>query len=155
MAALVYVAARAPDAGEDHGALASRFPTPPASAGLLKSPDGFTQLSEQALLHDFAGDLPLERAEALYAVQQRVALTLFSGRTIDAAWHSKPSWYAVSSQDRTMSPELLRFMAQRMGATTIELHASHVSLISHPDEIAALILEAAGQQGLDQTVQPG
>jgi pimeloyl-ACP methyl ester carboxylesterase len=145
VAALVYVAARAPDAGEDYGALAAKFPTPPASAGLVKSADGFAQLNEQAFVHDFAGDLDPARAEALYAVQQRVAVTLFSGRTTDAAWRSKPSWYAVSANDRTISPELQRFMAKRMSATTIELPASHVSLISHPDEIAALILKAAGK----------
>jgi len=145
VASLVYVAARAPDAGEDYGALAAKFPTPPASAGLVKGADGFAQLSEQAFVHDFAGDLPVARAEALYAVQQRVSNTLFSGRTTQAAWRSKPSWYAVSTQDRTISPELQRFMSQRMGATTIELPASHASLISHPDEIADLILKAAGK----------
>ena len=57
----------------------------------------------------------------------------------------KPSYYAVSSEDRTINPDLERFMAKRMGAKTIEVKASHLSLISHPDEITKLILEAAGQ----------
>jgi pimeloyl-ACP methyl ester carboxylesterase len=63
-----------------------------------------------------------------------------------AAWRSKPSFYAVSTEDRTINPDLERFMAKRMGAKTIEVKASHLSLISQPDTIAALILEAAGQK---------
>jgi pimeloyl-ACP methyl ester carboxylesterase len=144
--ALVYVAARAPDAGEDYTALASRYPTPPASAGLVKA-GGFAQLSEQAFLRDFAGDLDPTRARVLYAVQGRISEMLFSGRTTVAAWRSKPSWYAVSTEDKTISPDLQRSMAGRMGARTIELNASHLSLISKPDEIAALVLEAAAHQG--------
>ena len=61
------------------------------------------------------------------------------------AWRSKPSFYAVSTEDRTISPDLERFMAKRMGAKTIDVEASHLSLISRPDEITKLILEAAGQ----------
>jgi pimeloyl-ACP methyl ester carboxylesterase len=139
---LVYVAARAPDAGEDYGALAAKFPTPPASAGLVKS-GGFAQLGEEAFLRDFAGDLPTDKARVLYALQGRISETLFASRTTVAAWRSKPSWYAVSTQDRTTSPELQRFVAARMKAKTIELASSHLSLISHPREIAGLILEAA------------
>ncbi|MES2346746.1 MAG: alpha/beta hydrolase [Pseudomonadota bacterium] len=143
VAALVYLAARAPDVGEDYGALAATFPAPPASAGLVKSPDGFAQLSEQAFVRDFAGDLDPAQARVLYASQGRMSQTLFSGRTTQAAWKNKPSYYVVSQNDRTTSPELERFVAKRMGAKTIELASSHVSMISHPDEIANLILEAA------------
>jgi hypothetical protein len=70
---------------------------------------------------------------------------LTSDKTIHAAWRSKPSWHAVSTEDRTINPDLERFMAKRMGATTIQVKASHVSLISQPDTITSLILEAAGQ----------
>jgi pimeloyl-ACP methyl ester carboxylesterase len=65
--------------------------------------------------------------------------------TTHAAWRSKPSWYAVSAEDRTINPDLERFMAKRMSAKTIEVKASHVSLISQPDTITNLIAEAAGQ----------
>ena len=67
------------------------------------------------------------------------------GKTTQAAWRSKPSFYAVSTEDRTINPDLERFMAKRMHAKTIELKASHVSMISHPKEISNLILEAAGR----------
>jgi pimeloyl-ACP methyl ester carboxylesterase len=145
VSALVYVAARAPDAAEDYTALAARFPTPPASAGIVFSGD-WGRLTEAAFLHDFAGDVPADKARVLYAVQAPFKRTLLADRTTHAAWRSKPSWYAVSTEDRTINPDLERFMAKRMGAKTIEVKASHVSLISQPDTIASLILEAAGQK---------
>jgi pimeloyl-ACP methyl ester carboxylesterase len=143
VSALVYVAARAPDANEDYAALAKQYPTPPASAGIVWSGDE-GQLSEEAFLRDFAGDLPADKARVLYAVQAPFKRTLLAGKTTHAAWRSKPSWYAVSTEDRTINPDLERFMAKRMGAKTIEVKASHLSLISQPDTIANLILEAAG-----------
>jgi len=144
VSALVYVAARAPDAGEDYTALAKTYPTPPASAGIVFDGDE-GRLSEAAFLHDFAGDLPEAKAKVLYAVQQPFNKALLTGKTTQAAWRSKPSFYAVSTEDRTINPDLERFMAKRMGAKTIEVKASHLSLISQPDTIAKLILEAAGQ----------
>jgi pimeloyl-ACP methyl ester carboxylesterase len=78
-------------------------------------------------------------------VQEPFHKSLLTGRTTHAAWRSKPSFYAVSTEDRTIDPDLERFMAKRMGAKTIEVKASHLSLISHPREIADLILEAAGR----------
>ena len=142
--AVVYVAARAPDAGKDYSALAQRFPTPPASAGIVWFGE-WGQLSEAAFLRDFAGDLPAAKARALYAVQAPFQRQLLAGRTTNAAWRSKPSYYAISTEDRTINPDLERFMAKRMGAKTIEVKASHLSLISQPDTIAKLILEAAGR----------
>jgi pimeloyl-ACP methyl ester carboxylesterase len=145
VSAVVYVAARAPDAGEDYTALAKKFPTPPASAGVIFDGDE-GRLSHEAFLRDFAGDLPEAKAKALYAVQWPFHKALLAGKTTQAAWRSKPSYYAVSTEDRTINPDLERFMAKRMGATTIEVKASHLSLISHPDEITRLILAAGGQQ---------
>jgi len=144
VSAIVYVAARAPDAGEDYTALAKKYPTPPASAGIIFDGDE-GRLSEEAFLRDFAGDLPEAKAKALCAVQWPFHKALLTGKTRHAAWRSKPSWYAVSTEDRTINPDLERFMAKRMGAKTIEVKASHVSLISQPDTIANLILEAAGR----------
>ena len=143
VSALVYVAARAPDAGEDYTALAKTYPAPPASAGIVFDGDE-GRLSEAAFLRDFAGDLPEAKAKVLYAVQQPFQKALLAGKTTNAAWRSKPSFYAVSTEDRTINPDLQRFMAKRMNATTIEVKASHLGLISHPDEIARLILQAAG-----------
>jgi pimeloyl-ACP methyl ester carboxylesterase len=143
VSAVVYVAARAPDAGEDYTALAKKFPAPPAAAGIVFDGDE-GRLTEEAFLRDFAGDLPEAKARALYAVQWPFHKELLTGKTTHAAWRSKPSWYAVSTEDRTINPDLERFMAKRMGAKTTEVKASHVSLISQPEAIAHLILEAAG-----------
>ena len=140
--ALVYVAARAPDAGEDFVALSTKFPTMPVRAGVQES-DGFTTLSEQAFLKYFANGVAHDKAEVLYAEQEPAAASLFGGRTTVAAWRSKPSWYAVSKLDQTISPDLEKFLAARMKATTVELKAGHLSLVSRSHEIADLILAAA------------
>ena len=142
VSAVVYVAARAPDAEEDYTELAKKVPAPPATTGIVFDDDE-GRLTEAAFLRDFAGDLSEARARVLYAVQQPFHKALLTGKTNQAAWRSKPSFYAVSTQDRTINPDLQRFMAKRMGATTIEVNASHLSLISHPQEITDLILQAA------------
>ena len=142
--ALVYVAARAPDAGEDFVALSAKFPTMPVRAG-VQNHDGLTTISEQAFLKYFANGVAHKKAEVLYAVQEPTAASLFAERTTVAAWRSKPSWYAVSKLDQTIAPDLERFLAARMKATTVELDAGHLSLVSHPREIADLILAAAGR----------
>jgi pimeloyl-ACP methyl ester carboxylesterase len=142
VSALVYVAARAPDVGEDFVALSGKFPTMPVRAG-VEAHDGFTKISEGAFLKYFA--MPHEQAEVLYAEQEPTAAALFGDRTTAAAWHSKPSFYAVSKEDMTIAPDLERFLAARMKATTVELDAGHLSLVSHPRQIADLILAAAGR----------
>ncbi len=143
VSALVYIAARAPDAGEDYAALAQKYPTPPASAGVVFDGDE-GRLTEKAFVQDFAPDLPPERARALFAVQWPFQKALLMGKTSNAAWRSKPSFYAISTQDRVINPDLQRFMAKRMQATSIELPSSHVSLLSHPQAVADLIIKATG-----------
>ena len=143
--ALVYIAARAPDAAEDFVALSGKFPTMPARAG-VQDHDGYTKLSEDAFLKYFANGVAHRKAEVLYAEQQPTAASLFGDRTTVAAWHSKPAFYAVSKNDQTISPDLERFLAARMKATTVELDAGHLSLVSHPKQVADLILAAAGQK---------
>nr|WP_051361608.1 alpha/beta hydrolase [Burkholderia sp. WSM2230] len=142
---LVYIAARAPEAGEDYPALTHKFPAAPAAAGLQWSSDGYGKLSESAFVKDFAGDLPAAQAQAYYAVQQPMGKAITSAKTTIAAWHDKPTWYAVSTEDRTINPDLERFMANRMKAHTVDIASSHVSLLSHPEEVANLILTAAGR----------
>ncbi len=104
VSAVVYVAARAPDAGEDYTALSMRFPAPPASAGIVFDGDE-GRLTEAAFLRDFAGDLPEAQARVLDAVQPPFHKALLSGKTKHAAWRAKPSFYAVSTDDRTINPD--------------------------------------------------
>lgn len=142
VSALVYVAARALEVAEDYATLASRFPASPGSTGVVFSGDE-GQLSEDTFLRDFASGVPEARARVLYAVQQPFHKALLAGKTTRAAWRAKPSFYAVSTEDRMVNPDLQRFMARRMRATTIEVRSGHLSLISHPQAIAGLILAAA------------
>ncbi len=107
----------------------SQVSTPPASAGIVWAND-WGRLGEEAFLRDFAGDLPAEKARLLYAVQAPFKRSLLADKTTQAAWRSKPSFYAVSTEDRTINPDLERFMAKRMGAKTIEVKASHLGSIS-------------------------
>jgi pimeloyl-ACP methyl ester carboxylesterase len=144
--ALVYVAARAPDAGEDFVALSAKFRATPVRAGVQEH-DGYTRISEQAFLDYFANGVAPEKARVLYAEQGATAASIFGQRTTAAAWRSKPSFYAVSKDDQTISPDLERFLAKRMNATTVEVQAGHLSMVSHPREIADLILAAAGMKG--------
>src|SRR4030088_1956891 len=142
---LVYVVAPAPDAAEDFVALSGKFPAGAVRAGVQEH-DGFTRLSEESFLKYFANGVEPKAAEVLYAVQEPTAPACFGGRTTAAAWRSKPSWYAVSKLDQTINPDLERFLAKRMNATTVELEEGHLSLVSHPREIADLILAAAGHK---------
>jgi pimeloyl-ACP methyl ester carboxylesterase len=145
VSSLVYVAARAPDANEDFVALSGKYPAGPVRAG-VEQHDGFTTIAKRPFLESFANGLDRKTAETLFAVQQPAAATLFGEKTSAAAWHTKPSWYAVSSRDRTINPDLQRFLAERMNATTVTVDAGHLSLVSHPRQIADLILQAAGQK---------
>jgi pimeloyl-ACP methyl ester carboxylesterase len=113
VSALVSVAARAPDAGEDFVALSGKFPTMPARAG-VEAHDGYTKLNEDAFLKYFANGVPHAQAEV--------------------------------KQDQTISPELERFLAGRMKAKTLEVDAGHLSMVSKPQQIAKLILEAAAMK---------
>jgi len=117
----------------------------PARAG-VQDHDGYTKLSEDAFLKYFANGVEHRKAEVLYAEQQPTAAALFGERTTVAAWHSKPAFYAVSKNDQTISPDLERFLATRMKATTVELDAGHLSLVSNSKQVADLILAAAGQK---------
>jgi pimeloyl-ACP methyl ester carboxylesterase len=145
VSALVYVAARAPAAGEDFLALQGRFPNTPVRAGIVNR-DGITTLSEPAFLDYFANGLPARDAKALFAVQGPTAAALFTERTTATGWETKPTYYAVSRQDMTIAPEFERLLAQRMKATTIEVDAGHLSMVSKPREIADLIIKAAKGQ---------
>jgi pimeloyl-ACP methyl ester carboxylesterase len=141
VSSLVYLSARAPEAGENYPALAAKFPTPPANAGLVFTA-GFGGLTEDAFLNDFANGVPRARARVLYAAQGRVAQTLFSTKTTAAAWQSKPSRYLITTDDRTTTPDLQRFVAKRMKAKTVEINSGHLSLITHPRTVTAFILDA-------------
>lgn len=139
---LVFLAALAPEPGELFGELGKRFPAPPG-LGALQAKDGFAALSQEGFVKYFMPDVPAPRARVLAAAQGPVVATLFDDKTTKAAWQSKPNFYAVSTQDQMIAPEMERFLAKRINATTVELSASHASLVSQPAAVAKLILAAA------------
>jgi pimeloyl-ACP methyl ester carboxylesterase len=140
---LVYVAALAPEPGEDVGKLAEQFPPSPAGT-LIRATNGFAQFDENDFIENFAPDVPPAQARVLAASQGPIEQTLFSQKTAAAAWQEKPSWYAVSTMDRVIDPGLERFFAERMKAQKIvQVAASHASPVSQPGAIADLIKLAA------------
>ena len=144
---LVYIAAFGLDEGESLGALLSQGPVTPALAHLFTDSRGFGWLSEDDFVDHFAGDLEPTQARVLYAVQQPLASSAFTDVMGVPAWKSLPSWYLVAENDEALPPDAERQFAARMGATTVEVQASHVAMVSHPAEVAELVEKAAEAVG--------
>ncbi len=140
---LMFASAFAPDAGESLGQLGAMFPPPPGLAHLQFDSQGFGWIDPAAFPANFAQDVELEQAQVLAAVQKPGFGGLFGEPAGPAAWRTLPSWYLVSTLDRMINPDLERFFAKRMNATTLEVASSHASPVSHPHEVAGLILAAA------------
>lgn len=143
---LVYVAAHAPDVGEDEGALGKTMPSVLAqTAGAIKTtPDGFTYLDPPLLPKLFAPDLPAEQADFESRSQVLAAAQVFTTPLTQAAWKTKPSWGIVAGDDKIINPDLERWYYARAKSQTIEIPgASHSVYESHPKEVAAVISEAA------------
>lgn len=140
--ALVYVAAFAPDSGKSTADLAGSYPAPPGSAGIAKTADGFLYLPAKSVRQDFAPDITAAEQNRLTATQGPIRADAFAEKVTHAAWHDKPSWYVVSKSDRMINPDLERAMAKAIDAKTSEVAASHVSMVSHPEEVARVIEQA-------------
>ena len=144
VAALVYIAAHAPEQGETEAANGKKFPN--SSKPLIKTPDGFVFLDPANFPTDFAADLPREQAEFMAHSQMPTAAKVFTTPITNPAWKLKPSWYLVAKEDKTINPNLERIYAERAHSHKVEIDgASHAVYISHANEVAALIEEAAGQ----------
>jgi pimeloyl-ACP methyl ester carboxylesterase len=139
---LVYVAGFGLDEGESIGGLLGDGPPPPAIAKLQIDDHGFAWLPEDAFLEHFAPDVDPVEARVMYAVQQPLAASTLADVMTTPAWKSSPTWFAVAQHDQVIPPDAERLFAQRMGATTIEVDSSHVVMISHADEVVALIQTA-------------
>ena len=141
---LVYVAAFAPDQGETVTDLGKPYPPPPALAAPMVDAQGFITLSVDAFKH-FGSDLPAKDALLAAATQGPINASAFGAQVSAAAWKTKPSWYVVSKLDEAIAPDEERFFAKRMKATTTELNASHVSMLSQPQAVATVIMSAAAK----------
>ena len=138
---LVYVSAFAPDEGES---AVNFVPVESLPPGLLVfDSGGFAYLNPEMFPQAFAQDVNATEAKTLAAVQKPAHQSLFAAPSGPPAWKQLPTWFVVSEGDRIIPPDAERMFAQRMNATTISLDSGHASLVSHPDEVAQLILDAA------------
>jgi pimeloyl-ACP methyl ester carboxylesterase len=141
VAALVYIAAFAPDESETSQSLQAKFP-PTEIFSHVEVADGRIWLLPEGI-ESFAGDLPDAEQQLVWATQGVPAADLFSQKLKGTAWKSKPSWYIVAKNDRTVHPELQRSCAKRMRATTHEVDSSHVPMLSKPNLVLDVIRAAA------------
>jgi pimeloyl-ACP methyl ester carboxylesterase len=141
VAGLVYIAALAPDQDETAQSLQEQFPTTDVFS-YIEVADGRVWLLPDGI-ECFAGDLSEEEQQLVWATQGVPSADLFNQKVEGTAWKSKPSWYVLAKNDRTVNPELQRFVSKRMGATTTEVESSYVPMLSHPDVLIDVIRTAA------------
>jgi len=139
---IVYVSALVPDSGESVNAALARLHAP--MQGMQPDQDGLIWLNDPAAYrHVMAGDVSAAQVELLAAVAPPIAAGAFEGKIAHAAWHDKPSWYLITEGDHALPTSVQRRMAEQIGAHRVTLASSHMSLLSHPAEVARLIERAA------------
>lgn len=141
VAALVYIAALAPDSDETSQSQQQKFPKTDVLSH-IEVAEGRVWLRPEGIKY-FAGDLPEQQQKLVWATHFAPAADLFTQKVDGVAWKSKPSSYIVATEDRTVQPELERFVAKRMGAKTTEVASSHVAMLSHPKVVIEVIRTAA------------
>jgi pimeloyl-ACP methyl ester carboxylesterase len=144
---LVFVAAGAPNAGQSFADLLAGHPTSPGLATVKADASGFLTLPRIAIAEDFAQDLPRSETDVMAATQGPIAGSCFSTKLHHAAWKTKSSWYIVARNDRMIDPAIERGLAQKIHATTIEVSSSHVPMLSQPERVAKVIIDAAASAG--------
>ena len=143
VAGLVYVAAFAPEVGVPVGELGKDFPPPPGLAEVRPDAAGYLTLTTKGVMEFFAPDLPMAQQKLIAATQGQTNSSVFGARVTNAAWKTKPSWYVVAANDKMIQPDLERQFAKNIKAKTITVPSSHVAMLSHPNEVAKLIVDAA------------
>jgi pimeloyl-ACP methyl ester carboxylesterase len=143
VAALVYIAAFAPDAGESVSTLIQDPPPGVPAPPILPPQDGYLFLDKAKFPASFAADVDPERAAFMADSQVPWGVAALSGAISKPAWKSKPSWYLVASDDKMIPPDAQRFMSKRAGSTVVEVKGSHAIYVSQPQAVASLIERAA------------
>ncbi|MDP4262554.1 MAG: alpha/beta hydrolase [Bacteroidota bacterium] len=143
---LVYIAGFGPDAGESLASLAAAGTEPPPGAAAIR-PDqyGVLWIDRQMFPDNFCQDIDKTEAQVMAATQKPITVKCFEDKITHAGWKNLPAWYQVSENDKMIPPGAEHFMAERMKAKMISLPSSHVSMVSHPEEIADFILKAADE----------
>jgi pimeloyl-ACP methyl ester carboxylesterase len=143
VAALVYIAAFAPDNGESVNTLIANPPPGAPVPPILPPKDGFLFLDREKFAASFAGDVPAEQAAFMADSQVPWGVGALSGSITEAAWRTKPSWYLVTTEDRMIPPPAQRAMSERAGSAVVEAAGSHAIYVSQPAAVVALIEQAA------------
>lgn len=141
VAALVYIAAFALDAGESCASIEQALPQ--ASKAFKSDSNGLWWIDQAHFVADFAADIPQDEAEFMAISQVPISTDAFTHKVTSPAWKTKPTWYMVATADRSINPDQERMMAKRAKAKTVEVDSSHVAYMSHPKEAAKMIEEAA------------
>jgi pimeloyl-ACP methyl ester carboxylesterase len=148
VAALVYIAAFALDEGDSCASIEQAVPQ--ASKAFKPDSNGNWWIDESHFAADFAADVPPPVSHFMAISQVPISTDAFTHKVTNPAWKTKPTWYMVASEDRSINPIQERMMAKRANATTVEVKASHVAYMSHPRETAKLIEEAATSAHVSQ-----
>jgi pimeloyl-ACP methyl ester carboxylesterase len=143
VAALVYIAAFAPDKGESVAALIKDPPPGAPVPPILPPQDGYLSLDTSKFAASFAADLPKEKAEFMAHSQVPWGVVALTGEISEPAWKAKPSWYLVATDDRMIPPAAQRAMSKRAGSAVSESAGSHAIYVSQPEAVAAIIRKAA------------
>jgi pimeloyl-ACP methyl ester carboxylesterase len=145
VAALVYIAAFAPDKGESVNTLIEGFPKDAPGPPILPPQDGFLFLDREKFHGSFAADVDADLAAFMADSQVPWGVDALGGTISEAAWRSKPSWYLIATEDRMIPPQAQREMSERAGATVEEVAASHSLYVSQPAAVAGLVKKAASE----------
>src|SRR5215510_7076655 len=140
--ALVYVAALAPDEGETVAQVFYRDERHPQAPQLAPDADGFIWMPDEGFRNAFSQHATEEQIELSAAVQRPISLKCIQEPVPTPAWKSKPSWFLIAEEDRMINPQTQHFMAKRMGATTRSLPVDHTPLLSAPQKVVDIIMEA-------------
>jgi pimeloyl-ACP methyl ester carboxylesterase len=143
VAGLVYVAALVPEDGQNVIDVNAAMPTTGVERDFQVSPDGYLTLPQKGIDEHFAQDVSPEERKIIFATQGGWAASATQEKVYNPAWKSKPNWYIVAAKDGMINPDLERFKAKLMKATTLELNSSHVPMVSQPDKVADFIIAAA------------
>jgi pimeloyl-ACP methyl ester carboxylesterase len=141
--ALVYIAAFGLDEGESIDALSKQGPATAGAAKIRPDDHGLLWIDRDGFAEVFAADVDATQARVMAVVQKPLSLTAFTGKSGPPAWKKIRSWYMVSAKDQMIPPQAEEFMAKRMGATVRTVASSHASLVSHPNDVAGIIISAA------------
>lgn len=142
VAALVYICAFAPDAGESTNTVIEGFPAEGPQPPILPPIDGFLFLDQARFAQSFAADVSPDLAAFMADAQLPWGVEAVGEPISEPAWRSRPSWYLVTTEDRMIPPDQQRVMAKRAGAITVETASSHSVYVSHPEAVAAIIEDA-------------